>query len=320
MIRSTFNHVSETCMRSVLVLWFSITCLILTACGEPTESAGAAPLSNDTPASASQAPLLPLTNILPPLSSPSSAPDYTEACGLDGLKCLRWVEAELAGWERFFGCDHRAVFPTVYRLLTQETRWQMENDPSVFQDPAGLGQEAVEFYRLYEQMIRAHLAGEAIPPAWQLVMDVALEGDWTGGHDMLMAINAHVQRDMPFAVAKTGLTLPSGESRKADHDHFNSILNRAYPRIVQAVGQRYDPIMLTVADLGVPGNLAAMQLVALWREGVWRNAERLTQSDDALTRESIEQQALITGTVMKVGEVPGRRAMRKAYCEAQKAN
>jgi hypothetical protein len=261
--------------------------------------------------------MLPLSNLLPPISSPPSAPDYSADCGVDGLKCLRWVERELAGWERFFGCDHRAVFPTVYRLLTQETRWQMEINPNIFQDPAGLGQEAVEFYRLYEQMIRAHLAGDIIPPAWQLVMDVAQQGDWTAGHDMLMAINAHVQRDMPFAVAKTGLTLPDGSSRKADHDLFNEILNRAYPRIVQAVGQRYDPIMLTVGSLGVPGNLAAMQLVALWREGVWRNAERLTQNDDALTRESIEQQALLSGKAMQIGETPGRREMRKAYCEAQ---
>lgn len=307
-------------MRNLLTSWLILTCAGLVACGESSSSTSSSQSPADPPASAQVAPMLPLTNLLPAISSPPAAPDYSTQCGADGLICLRWVEAELASWERFFGCDHRAVFPTVYRLLTQETRLQMEADPSVFQDPAGLGQEAVEFYRLYEQMIRAHLAGEIIPPAWQVVMDAAQQGDWTGGHDMLLAINAHVQRDMPFAVAKTGLTLPTGESRKADHDNFNAILNRAYPRIVQAVGQRYDPFMLTVADLGVPGNLAAMQLVALWREGVWRNAERLTLSDDALTRESIEQQALVTGRLMQVGEIPGRRLLRQAYCEAQQAS
>lgn len=304
-------------MRITAILLMGIACAGLLACGESSSPANSTSDSSDTAANTQAAPMLPLSNLLPPISSPPPAQDYSADCGVDGLKCLRWVESELAGWERFFGCDHRAVFPTVYRLLTQETRWQMETDSSIFQDPAGLGQEAVEFYRLYEQMIRAHLAGDTIPPAWQLVMDVAQEGDWTAGHDMLMAINAHVQRDMPFAVAKTGLTLPDGSSRKADHDLFNEVLNRAYPRIVQAVGQRYDPIMLTVGSLGVPGNIAAMQLVALWREGVWRNAERLTQSDDELTRESIEQQALLSGQAMHFGEMPGRRAMRQAYCEAQ---
>lgn len=319
MICSQFVQLMSARMRQFSAFLVGLVSLSLVACGESSKSTPAPVTPADPPASAQEAPWLPLTNALPPLSSPPSAPDYAQACGTDGVKCLRWVEAELATWERLFGCDHRAVFPTVYRLLTQETRWQMESDPSVFQDPAGLGQEAVEFYRLYEQMIRAHLAGDVIPPAWQLVMDVAQDGDWTGGHDMLMAINAHVQRDMPFAVAKTGLTLPNGDSRKADHDNFNAILNRAYPRIVQAIGQRYDPFMLTVADLGVPGNLASMQLVALWREGVWRNAERLTMSDDAVTRETIEQQAFLTGKLMQVGEIPGRRVLRQAYCEAQAA-
>ncbi len=307
-------------MRPLRTVCVTLACMGLLACND-AGTEGASNQANDLPppptTMARSAPLLPLVDLLPPLSSPPVSPDYTENCGVDGVKCLRWVEQELAKWEQFFGCDHRAVFPTVYRLLTQETRWQMEVDPSGFDDAPGLGQEAVEFYLLYEQMIHAHLADEPIPPAWQLVMDTAQSGDWTGGHDMLQAINAHVQRDMPFAVASTGLTLPDGRSRKSDHDRFNEILNRAYPRIVQAVGERYDPIMLTVGNLGVLGNVGAMQLVALWREGVWRNAERLIFSADELTKTSIEQQALLTGMAMRVGEVPGRRAMRKAYCESK---
>ena len=285
---------------------------------------GLALLATAAPASAQGAPHLPLTDPLPPLPIDSVGEDRVEQCGADGLVCIRFVEERLAEWEAFFGCDHRAVFPTVYRLLTRETRLVLEDDPSTFDDPAGLGFEAVAFYELYEQMITAHLDGQAIPPAWETAMDAANEGDWTGGHDMLLAINAHVQRDMPFAVARAGLVLPDGEtSRKADHDRFNQVLTAAYPTIVQEVGTRYDPIMLTVDSLLFVDDLASQQLVSGWREGVWRNAERLESTTDTplhdLTVETIEQQAQLAATLIATGEIPGHREARDAHCRQQLA-
>lgn len=272
-------------------------------------------------AAAQDGPFLPTTNFLPPLVTTDAAPDRSGRCGENGLTCVRWVEAQLAGWEQYFGCDHRAVFPTVYRLLTRQTRLFLEEDPSRFDDPAGLGYEAVRFYELYHEMITAHLAGEPIPAAWQRAMDAANEGNWTAAHDMLLAINAHVQRDMPFAVAATGLNLPDGRSRKPDHDTFNRVLNNSYDAIVQAVGERYDPVLTTVDNIGLlVDNIAAQQLVALWREGVWRNAERLVTSEDTSLWEStvlsIETVANTSGRALMVGRIPGHRARRNAHCEA----
>lgn len=261
------------------------------------------------------------SQFLPPIAPDGPGEDRSERCGADGLDCIRFVEQELAGWEQRFGCDHRAVFPTVYRLLTRETRMALEQDPSVFDDPAGLGYEALLFYELYEEMITAQLAGDPIPPAWQTAMDVAQEGDWTAGHDMLLAINAHVQRDMPFAVAATGLNVPDGSSRKADHDRFNQVLSDSYPTIVAAVAERYDPFMASVDETGGPADdEGAMQLVAQWREGVWRHAEQLVSTDGtplfAATVEQIETNAEGWATGMANGEVPGRRELRRAHCEA----
>ena len=299
---------------------------VLAACGGDSRAASdtavSTPAATDSASAARAEPSIniPLTYLLPPLVATDPASDYAERCGADGLVCVRWVESKLAEWEKFFGCDHRAVFPTVYRLLTKQTRLQLEEDPSVFDDPAGLGFEALQFYALYDEMITDHLAGRPIAPAWQTAMDAANSGNWSGGHDMLLAINAHVQRDMPFAVANTGLTLPNGKSRKRDHDRFNTVLNTAYPIIVREVGRRYDPLMTIVANLGLPVNLVSQQLVAVWREGVWRNAERLSVSQEptwqSLTHESIELQANLTAIAMKVGETPQRRSLRDAYCEA----
>ncbi len=282
-----------------------------------------------TLAIAEDGPFVPTTDYLPPIAPAGPAQDRSQECGKEGLKCLRWVEKQLASWEAYFGCDHRAVFPTVYRLLTQETRLFLEADASRFDDPAGLGYEAVKFYELYDEMIKAHLNGNAIPAAWQTAMDAAQTGDWTGGHDMLLAINAHVQRDMPFALAAAGINLPNGESRKPDHDRFNAVLNAAYDSIVQEIGRRYDPIMTSVDEQGGPlDNLSSQQLVAVWREGVFRNAERITSAEGnapmmAITRQSIESIADISAQIIRTGEIPGQRARRDAHCatalEKQKA-
>ena len=271
---------------------------------------------------AEDAPFIPTTNLLPPFVNEGPATERAPECGADGLECVIWVEEQLAAWESYFGCDHRAVFPTVYRTLTHETRLYLEEDPSFFDDPAGLGYEAVKFYELYEQMITAHLNGEAIAPAWQVAMDAANSGDALGLQDMMMSINAHVQRDMPFAVADTGLNLPDGTSRKADHDRFNQVLNDAYDAVILAVGERYDPLILQYDQAGlIVDDIAANKLVELWREAVWRNAERVSSTRDTPLWDStvltIEVAAQLSGLAFSPGVIPGYRATRDAYCVEQ---
>ena len=265
-------------------------------------------------------PHVPSTDLLPPVVPGEPPPDATPVCGADGLVCVRYVEAELAAWEERFGCDHRAVFATVYRLLTREIRLVLEDDPGFFDDPAGIGFLALAFYELYEGMHAADAAGEPVPDAWRVALEVAAEGDWTAGHDMLLSISAHVQRDMPHALARTGLLLPDGTSRKPDHDRGNQILNDAYRPIVRAVAERYDPLMADVESVPVVDDAGANQLVAGWREGVWRNAESLVSSagtpTEELSREVIEANALAWAETMRTGEIPGHREVRDAHCDA----
>lgn len=272
------------------------------------------------PGAAPAPPVLPTTDLLPPVAADDPAADRARECGSTGLRCLREVERALGRWERHFGCDHRAVFPTVYRMLTRETRLAIEADPDQFDDPAGLGYEAALFYELYEGAITDHLAGRPVSEAWRLAFDAALRGDWTGGHDMLLAISAHVQRDMPYVLADVGLALPDGRSRKPDHDQMNRVLAAAYAPIAREVGRRYDPLMSDVESLPVVDDVGAQQLVAGWREGVWRNAESLvTTAGTPLAPTSvaaIEANATTWAHAIRNGEVPGRRALRDAHCEA----
>ena len=270
------------------------------------------------------APYIPIVDVLPPLVSQPPAPDRAPECGAVGLDCIIWVEEQLAAWEAFFGCDHRAVFATVYRTLIHENRLYLEREPDFIEDPAALGYVGVEFYKLYDKAMRDYINGDPVTPSWQVAMDATQSGDWTGLQDLFLAINAHVQGDMPYAVAGYGLNLPDGRSRKPDHDQFNEVLNDAYDAVLGAVAERYDPFAKTYDDAGlIVDNLAGQMLVALWREGVWRNAEQIVSTRDtplqALTDLTIEQNAHITALALQNGEMPGYRATRDAYCVAQAA-
>lgn len=259
------------------------------------------------------------TALLPPHPAAGAASEPSARCGVDGLVCVRDVERRLATLEARFGCDHRAVFATTYRLLTSELRSELERRPAVFDDPAGVGLLAVAFFELYARVLADHAAGRAVPGAWRVALDAARSGDHNAGQDMLLSISAHVQRDMPFAIAAVGLRTPSGASRKPDHDRVNRTLSRAYDRIVPEVAKRYDPFMHTADAKPSPvDDLAALQMVAAWREGVWRNAERLitarSDQERALVSQSIEQHAEGWARGMAAVTVPGYRAGRDAYC------
>lgn len=268
---------------------------------------------------------VPWTSALPPLPpGQDAAPDATQRCGSDGVACVRRVERILADVAAHYGCDHRAVFATTYQLLTREIRLQLEADPSFFDDPAGLGLEAEVFLRYYLEVLDAHAAGEPVPEAWQIALDANAHGDYNAGQDMLASINAHVQRDMPYVVEEVGLTVPDGGSRKPDHDRQNEILSRAYDEIVPTIGERFDPIMLTADGGPSPvDDLTAGQLVAEWREGVWRHAEGLVAADADAARTaveaSIESNARTWAETVTAEDTPGYRAYRDAYCRARAA-
>jgi hypothetical protein len=128
------------------------------------------------------------------------------------VACLRRVERRLARLARVFGCDHRAVFATTYRLLTDELRRELEQRADRFDDPAGVGLLAEAFYGMYARTLRDYAEGRAVPDAWRVALDSAAEADHTAGQDMLLAVNAHVQRDMPLAIERVGLRAPDGSA------------------------------------------------------------------------------------------------------------
>ena len=188
-------------------------------------------------------------------------------------------------------CDHNAIFSLIYLRVTEEYRRTVEEP--FFDDTAFVNYEDTVFAHYYFSAFDAWAAGrtEEVPPAWRVAFDTARARSVSATGDLLLGINAHVQRDLPLVLYAAGLVRPDGTSRKADHDRVNVILNRVTDDILAEIARRFDP---TVDDANLPTSLdeaALFQLLAAWREKAWRNAELLAAAPTPVARE------LVVGTI-----------------------
>jgi Family of unknown function (DUF5995) len=263
-------------------------------------------------------------NLVAPLEIPANPrPGPVPGCRRPGLHCVGTAVRRLRKIEARFGCDHRAVFATTYRVLTQVLLRTVRAEPDFYRFPRYFFFEDGLFADVYIATSNVYPRGKRISPAWRIAFEAAAAGDLTGGQDMLLGINAHVQNDMPFVLAALGTKTRRGISRKADHDRANEVLADAYQEVVDTVERRYDPsIGLTNPD-GVPADdVAGLTIVKQWREEVWRNAERLiaTRKDPAAHRtvvDEIEENAATWARNIAASRTPGYGAQRDAYCEAR---
>ena len=100
-------------------------------------------------------------------------------------------------------------------------------------------------------------------------------------------MNAHINRDLPYVMAAVGLVAPDGSSRKADYDAVEAWLYDATAPLIAEFAGRFDPSMDDTADPFGIGNAALFQMVSLWRENAWRNAEALVSAPTAAARAQV---------------------------------
>jgi hypothetical protein len=281
-------------------------------------------LASPTASIASQDPNPPWPQLLPPRPlTDTTQPRATPRCHRATMRCIDDTIRLMRKLQARLGCDHRAVFATTYLLLTEQVRDTMRRDRHYFHDNHWLIYEDTVFANFYVHVIKMYERGKPVPDAWKIAFDTAAKGDANGGQDMLLGINAHVQRDMPFVLATVGLRTRKGATRKPDHDVVNQILSDAYERIVSTIGARYDSIVtITNASWDPLDDFGGLEMVKGWREGVWRNAERLLDAKTAAERsqvaDSIETNAATWARLIAGPQVPpGYRATRDAYCASR---
>lgn len=262
----------------------------------------------------------PEDHLAPGLPTPTDAqPHPVPRCPRAGLVCINDTIRHMERLQRKLGCDHRGVFATTYLILTREIREVLREDPDFFRYRDWVIYQDSLFANLYFRPITEDAARRPVPEAWEIAFQVAADRDANAGQDMLLGINAHIQRDMPYMLAELGTRTRQGTSRKPDHDKVNEILARAYEPVVEAVGRWYDPLITTTNSGWTPAdNIGGLELVRQWRETAWRNAERLllarTRTERRAVAASIERNAATWAHSIASGEQPGYRERRDAYC------
>ncbi|MCW2967932.1 MAG: hypothetical protein JWM71_1704 [Solirubrobacteraceae bacterium] len=261
-------------------------------------------------------------SLLPDMPPAGPQPGAVPGCAKPKLACIDTEIRKMRAAQKRFGCDHRGVFATTYLELTKQFRTDLVKRRVHFAHRPYMYTEDALFADVYFNTLRSYAAGKPVAPAWQIAMDTAKSGSVYGAQDMLLGINAHVQNDMPFVVARLGLTTKDGKSRKADHDAFNDVLAHAYEPVVDAIAKRYDAfVSLTNASWDPGDDIGGLELVREWREQVWRNAENLVAAKDAAARaqvaSQIEQDAADWAQGIAAVQQPGYRATRDAYCAAR---
>lgn len=264
------------------------------------------------------------STFLPALSSNFTASTETD-CTRGSTKCVDNTIREMTRRYDDLGCDHSSMFSFTYLVTTQEYRKAVE-DPAFFEDNAFVNHEDAVFGDFYFRAFDAWKKGtlDSVPPAWRIAFNAADRQEVTGMGNVLLGMNAHVNRDLPFVLNAIGLTKPDGTSRKPDHDRVNDFLNEVNKYLLTEAAKYLDP---TVDDGDVPGtsmdNSAMVQLLVSWREGAWRNAERLaaagSDAERAQVAQSIEDAAGYTALTLRAGYLyngvtNGTAATRNRFC------
>lgn len=221
-------------------------------------------------------------------------------------------------------CDHNAVFSLSYLRTTEEYRRTVTDDPAFFADTPFVNHEDAVFAKYYFQAYDAWAGGNraAVPGAWLVALDAAKARAVSGSGNLFLGMNAHVNRDLPFVLAAIGLVAPDGTSRKADHDKVNVFLNRVVTPLLAEEAARFDPAMDDAGQVPLAlGYTSTFQLLASWREGAWRNAERLANAADSAARAQVAAEIEAGATAMAQTLVAATAygplsssAARDAYC------
>jgi hypothetical protein len=264
---------------------------------------------------------LPWPQALPPLPVSSEVqPRPVRNCRRPGMRCLRSLERRLrAQWRALDAtCDHRALFALAYLRITQGLRADYDE---LFPHRRWMQLVITTFSNRWFRWFRAYEHGRPLPDAWRITFDAAAAGDANGGQDVLLASNAHTQRDLPFVYAEQGMRTPAGDSRKPGHDAVNEVNTRVFDELEDYYAAHYDPFFSWVDMKPLPlDELGTQEMVKGWREGAWRNAERLLNAETPQQRrevaESIETNARIWAEFIAGPQMPGHRAVRDGFCQA----
>ncbi|MEX1008741.1 MAG: DUF5995 family protein [Acidimicrobiia bacterium] len=237
---------------------------------------------------------------------PRLDPASKSPCNRGSVTCVDAVLKEMKRRERAFAvkCNHNVMFSYTYRVTTEHVRSGWPRD---FDSPAYIAHMDAIFAKSYfDAYDRWKDGGSGVSEAWTIALDAARSKSVSGLGDMLLGINAHISRDLPFVVEQVGLLGPDGSSALDDYNRFNQIIVETQGLALDGAARRFDPEVATVSIPGlVVGKDGLLELFSAWRAEAWARAEQLvsaaTPEDRQAVVDEIEAIALARALLIQVG-------------------
>lgn len=199
-------------------------------------------------------------------------------CARGTVGCVDNVIDEMTERWEARQCDRNGVFALTY-LITTIQYLDAVTTAEFFTDTDFLNHYDAVFadyyFEAYDDWTQDRRS--EVPEAWRIAFEAADGDTVTGYGDMVLGMNAHIVRDLPFVIERIGLVDGQGTSRHPDHSKVNVFLTEAGKIVPERVARVFDP---TINANDVPGTDAdsttLLQLIVEWREQAWREAEMLT--------------------------------------------
>src|SRR4051812_26055338 len=140
-------------------------------------------------------------------------PDSGNQCSSGRIQCVDSVIKEMTRRikPQAAGCDHNAMFSLLYLRVTTTYRGQVGAPGDFFSDEAFVNHEDAVFASYFFGAMDDYRNGrrDRVPAAWQIALDAARDHAVSGLGNLLLGVNAHVNRDLPYVLAAIGLVKPA---------------------------------------------------------------------------------------------------------------
>ena len=134
-------------------------------------------------------------------------PGSSNPCARGAPSCMDAVVGEMGARLRPLAasCDHLAPFALMYMNVSREVRTGVR--AARYRSPPYVAHLDAVFASLYFHAIDTWRTGrrDLVPRAWRIAFSAAAARRVSGLGDMLLGMNAHISRDLPYALAAVGL-------------------------------------------------------------------------------------------------------------------
>ena len=221
-------------------------------------------------------------------------------------------------------CDHRALFGQMYSETTAAI--DLGARTGRFRYPSTMRHFDAWFAWYYFATSDAWRAGQVarVPAAWRIAFTANADRSVSGLGDLLLGMNAHISRDLPYVVA----ALVPKPQTAIDHDfaQITRIIEEISDSALEKSATRFDPAIRT-AEIPIlfGGRVPFGQLIALWRAESWANGITLRDSTPA-DRSAVEQRIEATAAARAAAIVAATSYVpllestdaRDAYCQSHR--